>query len=247
MRAGTCVAVRKLPYLVAGLIALAAVPRGEAAAQRRTAYFRIQVSPDCTIYGLLRQDELRLAPDPDQLAAVTPVKATKVDNTPRVPDYEWREYTFPEVAVPVPADRLPEGFSGMQATLHYRTGTSTRSSRGTRVRDISYVRGQFGLTRKDGAGTLWAYCWDPFVETGVAPEKAPAIQVPRIGRLTLQVSTETKKKLNPGIAVVAKSGEMGLSDILRAGKSVEAHLLVMGPDGGTVASEKGPLSKFGFT
>lgn len=247
MRAGTCCAVRKLSYLVVGLIVLAAVSRGEAAAQQRTAYFRIQVSPDCTIYGLLRQDELRLAPDPDQLAAVTPVKATKVDNTPRVPDYEWKEYTFPEVAVPVPADRLPEGFSAMKATLHYRTGSVTSRGRGSAARDLSYVRGQLGLVRKDEAGGLWTYCWDGYAQTGPAPEKAPAVQVPRIGRLSLQVSTETKKKLNPGVAVLAKSGEMQLSDILKGGKSVEAHLQVTGPDGGTVASEKGPLSKFGFT
>ena len=72
--------LRSVACLAAGLAAvfvLAAV--GHAAAAPRSSYFRVVVSPECTVYGLMQDREMRLSATPEGLGTVSPIEAEKLD------------------------------------------------------------------------------------------------------------------------------------------------------------------------
>ena len=228
-----------------GLSAVSLLLAGELGAAAKSAYFRVRVSPECTLYGLAREDELRFSATPEGLAAVTPIKAAKTDTADLENGGVFHDYTYPEVTLAVPPDQLPPGFSSLKIRLQHGT---IRNPPGARGRDeLSYVHGQLGLCREDQDGAEWSYwCWVGS-ETGSRPRKAPVIQAPEVTSLTLKITTDTQKQDEVGIAVQVMAGETALSNVERGDTSAQVHLRVLDSADKVVASEKGPLSEFGFT
>jgi len=237
--------LRRFACLATGVAALCMVAAAGWAAAPRSSYFRVVVSPDCTTYGMLQDRDLRLSATPEGLAMVSPIKAEKLDMSNIGDGGVWYRYTFPEVALSVPEEQLPSGFAKVRIALQYNV-TKMESRRGGRG-DAAYIHGSLGLCREDERGAEWSYWSSVGTEAGSKAERAPAMEVPKAGKLSLKVTAQAKEGREIGIAVQVMAGERALDDVKKAGKSVTAELQVLDKDRKTVASEKKPLSDLGFT
>jgi len=202
-------------------------------------YVRIKVSKR-NVYVEFRGTEVRVAATAVDLETAKPVPARKPDTGRRTP--EWISRSFPAVDLPVSGDQLPAGFVNAKAGFTYdrfRGGEDNELEQ-------SSVDVKLGLSRTDKKGVRWTYWVTESAEPGKAPVSAPVINLPKLIKPTLKVTTESEGKRKVGVAIVAKSGELELSDITREGKSVQAHLRVLDRRNKAVVSEKGPLSKYGF-
>lgn len=237
---------RSVACLAAGLAAvfvLAAV--GHAATTPRSSYFRVEVSPECTVYGLIQDREMRLSATPEGLRAVSPIEAEKLDIQNIEMGGVWYSYKFPETTLSVPEEQLPSGFAKVRIALQYNVMKT--ESRGRGRGDSAYVHGSAGLCREDEQGVEWSYWSSVGTEMGSSPERAPVMKVPTAGELSLKITTQAKERREVGIAVQVMAGEMPLDDVKKAGKSVTAALDVLDKDRKTVASERKSLSELGFT
>jgi hypothetical protein len=241
--------LRRLIWILAASLALPALHSTEAAAARQSAYFRIKVSPDSYVYGVIWRDQLRLAATPEALTSATPIKPAEVQT------WEWdagwgrrgtnHNYTYPETTLPVPRDRLPTGCDGLAVSLNYYIERDRRG--GAAHGDFGAIYGQIALCRKDQAGTEWSYwCWTA-TQAGGRPREAPAFDVPSLGNLHLEVTAAEPKGGEVGIAVHVMSGRLMLHDIRRGGGSAPISLEISDGRGELVASETGDLIKFGHT
>lgn len=214
----------------------------EAVAASKSSYFRIQVSSDYTLYGLIWENELRISVSPEMLSAVPPIKPTNTEVGDYEPYESYYTYAYPEIALSVPRERLPAGADGLKLNLTFH-GVK---SRGRWVRS-SFLQGNIGLCLRDEAGVEWSYWFWSGCETGSRPRTAPEIRIPRVSRLTLKVAPQQKEARETGIAAQVMSGELSLSDIKRDGGSQTVALRVVDSKGKVIKQETGDLSKFGYT
>ncbi|MCJ7822521.1 MAG: hypothetical protein MUQ26_05500 [Armatimonadetes bacterium] len=237
--------MRRLACLATGVAALSLLAAAGWGAEARSSYFRVIVSPECTIYGMLQDRDLRFSATPEGLAMVSPIKAEKLNMSNRGDGGVWYSYTFPDVTLSVPEGELPDAFTKVKAALQYQVTKTTSMARSREAG--AYVHGSLGLCREDEKGVEWSYWSSVGTETGSSPERAPAMRVPKVGELSLKVTTQAKEGRETGIAVEVMAGEAALTTVKKAGKSVTAELEVLDKDRKTVASEKKPLSDLGFT
>jgi len=208
-------------------------------------YVRIQVSPKRSIYLEFRGNQIRMAFTPADLEAVKPVRALKAKaaRPSRV-----ASDAFPEIDLPVPAYQLPRGFAKAMTRFVHNYSRAALYSRD--IEDTgqswSYVDARVGLSRTDGKKAAWVYWISEYVEPKEAPVSAPVVKLPSLTSLKLQVTTKPGEQRKVGVAVTARSGETQLSDITYHGKSVLAHLSILDRNKQAVASDKGPLGKYGF-
>jgi len=197
-------------------------------------YLRIAVSPTSSVYIEFRNDEMRVAGAAKDLERAKPVKATASGS----------QYSFPEVELPVAKQELPAGFSKLTTTLKL---FRFRSSLGFMPRQESvHAFGTLGLAREDSKGVLWTYCTQMSAQPAAAVERAPRISVPKLTPLTLSLVTKTtRRRIGAGLRVM--SGTTEVDDILRDGKAPQVQMRLLDNRGKVVASERGPLAKFGFT
>jgi len=236
---------RRLAWLAMGVALIWLVAAGGGAAAATSAYFRVLVSRDFTVYALVRERELRFSATAEGLSAVSPVRAEKLEISSSEGGGVWYNYTFPEITLSVPSEELPSGFTQLRVALQYNA--SRTSSGGGRREEPGYVYGRLALCREDEQGREWSYWWSRGSETGTKPERAPGIEVPRIGSVSLKITTQAKSGREVGIAVQVMAGETALDDIKRDGKSVSAELEVLDRQKEVVESERKPLSDLGFT
>lgn len=237
--------LRRFACLATGVAAICLLAAAGWGAAPRSSYFRVIVSPDCTIYGMLQDRELRFSATPEGLAIVSPVKAEKLDMSNTGDGGVWYSYTFPEVTLSAPEEELPSGFAKVRIALQYNV-TKMQSRRRGRE-DFAYIYGSLGLCREDDRGAEWSYWSRVGTEAGSKAERAPAMHVPRAEKLSLKVTAQAKQRREVGIAVQVMAGATALDDVKRGSKSVTAELAVLDEDRKTVASEKKSLSDLGFT
>jgi hypothetical protein len=235
-----------------GVAALCLLSAPEVGAASRSAYSRLAIGPGCAVYGLIRRGELFLSDTVDGLASAAPIKPTNVASAPPELGEAWSAYTYPEVALPVPADKLSMGLTQVKASLNYNTGVVVDPAQGRR--DFSFLHGRLAFCRKDEQGTSWSYCLSVTGETARRPEQAAAIVVPQMGPLTLKVvtkplkvKTEQGEEDRMGIGLRLMAGEAALEEVVKEGTAAPVHLRVVSSEGKEVCSEAGDLAKFGFT
>jgi len=237
--------LRRFACLATGVAAISLLAAAGWGAAPQSSYFRVSVSPDYTIYGMLQDRDLRFSATPEGLAMVSPIKAEKLDMSNGGGGMVWYSYTFPEVTLSVPEGELAPGFTKVKAALQYQVTKTTSRSRGRG--GTAYIHGNVGLCREDERGAEWSYWSRVGTQAGGAAERAPAIEAPKTGKLSLKITAQAKEGRETGIAVQVMAGETALDDVKKAGKSVTAELQVLDKDRKTVASEKKPLSDLGFT
>ena len=197
------------------------------------AYTRIRISPTTTVYAEFNRSLLRLATTVAGVKSATPLKAKQ-----SAQDF----LVFPEVSLPVAADALPAGCIKVRAILYLRllpTGVPGSANR------TWHAYGIVGPSRTDEEGALWTYWFRVEAPTGAKPEQAQVMQVPDPGGLRLTVVAKAQQR-EIGVGVRVMAGAAELYDIQKSGHAPQAHVLVRDADGNGVASERGPLSKFGF-
>jgi hypothetical protein len=228
--------------LVIGVLSFSLGIPVEAVAASQSSYFRIQVSSEYTLYGLIWENELRISVSPEMLSAVPPIKPTNTE----VGDYEPYEshytYAYPEIALSVPKEHLPAGADGLKLDLTFHGWKSRGRWVGTQ-----YVQANIGLCVRDEAGVEWSYWLWTGCDTGSRPRTAPAMGIPHASRLTLKVAPQEKEARETGIAAQVMSGESSLSDVKRDGASQTVALRVLDGKGKVIKQETGDLSKFGYT
>ena len=218
-----------------------------ASAARSPEYLRIRFDSGDAVYVQFQEKEMRVAATAAGLARAVPVKATESNESPMEREGVYYRHQFPDVGLPVAADDLPAGFSGARVTLSYSYFEASGGARRSRARDSAFAYGNVGLSREDGRGAVWTYWVGRGSDLGSTPEQAPMLTVPSIGRLVLQIDTKVEKNRAVRIAVLAKSGELQLSDVTKDGKSCQVDLEVSAKDGKVVASKEGALSELGYT
>lgn len=237
--------LRRLVCLATGVAAISLLAAAGWGAAPQSSYFRVIVSPDYTIYGMLQDRDLRFSATPEGLAMVSPIKAEKLDMSNGGGGMVWYSYTFPEVTLSVPEGELPPGFRKVKAALQYQVTKTTSRSRGRG--GTAYIHGSVGLCREDERGAEWSYWSGVGTEGGSSAERAPAVKVPTVGELTLKVTTQAKERREVGIAVQVMAGDTPLQAVKKGDKSVTAEVAVLDKDRKAVASEKKLLSDLGFT
>jgi hypothetical protein len=231
--------------MLAALLSLLVFCPTEAGAARRSAYFRLLVSPRRVVYAVIWKGQLRFASAPDEIARAAPVTPSRVQT------YEYRRgvtahrFTFPETILPVPRRHLPDGWDRVVVSLTY---VVLRDRRGRTVHgDFGHVHGQIALCREDEAGAEWSYwCWVG-TEAGGRPDSAPALAIPKATSLSVTVTAAKPKGWSVPIGVGIMSGELMIIDIKRNGKSTPVTLRISDSSGKAVATQTGDLVKFGFT
>jgi hypothetical protein len=217
----------------------------EAPAAPQSAYFRILVSPDSVVYGLVWNDQLRLSATPEGLARAKPTKAAEVEKTGFQYGRTLYQYTFPEVTLSPPQYAPPEGLDRASMALSYavmrdRRGRTPDGGRG-------WVYGLAGVFKQDEQGAEWSYWGWLGSEAGGQPASAPGLEIPDLKELRIVVTAARPEGRKVGVAAQIVSGEFPLEDIKKDGKSVPVSLAISSSDGKLVKSAQGDLSKFGFT
>jgi hypothetical protein len=209
------------------------------AARRQSAYFRIAVSPECTIYGLVWDDMLFLAADPDELADADPLRALALETA------TGGMYPFPETVLPVPTEVLPRSSIQAKASLNYVFGTYRLPHR-EEGQEFRRVSGRLGWQEEDESG-VWAYWRYVGSDVGTRPRTAPVLEVPPVGPLALKASTRALEKRTVGIGVLLTAGDAELQQVTRDGESAPIRLRVLDAAGSEVSAKDGNLEEFGFT
>ena len=224
--------------LAAALVAVL-LPIEGAAARRQSAYFRIAVSPECTIYGLVWDDMLLLADDPDELADAAPIRALALETG------TGGAYPVPEAVLRVPAEVLPRASIQAKASLHYVFGTY-RFPHPEAGREFAWLSGQLGWQEGHESG-VWAYWRSVWSKVGTRPRTAPVLEMPPMGPLALKITTKALGKRKVGIGARVMAGEVELQQVTRDGENAPVRLRVLDGSGEEVSAEEGDLEKFGFT
>jgi len=249
MMSGRLTGWRVLRCVLAVALGAVLLPVEGAAARPQSAYFRIAVSPERTIYGLMREGMLYLADDPDELADADPVRAEEdrtvdLDNGMRLVNQR-----FPVAVLAVPAEALPSEATEAVVALQHRFVVLADPA--TTRRAYSVVYGLAGWGAKDGDGREWRYCGSASVESGARPRTAPLLTLPPVGPLALKVSTtrtfERRTFRTIRIRVRLMAGETELQQVTRDGKNAAIRLRVLDGSGEEVSAEEGDLEKFGLT
>jgi hypothetical protein len=215
------------------------LPIEGAAAGPQSAYFRIAVSPECTIYGLVWDDMLFLANDPDELADAQPIRARALETA------TGGVYPFPESVLPVPAEVLPRASIRAKASLNYVFGTH-RFEHPEAGQEFRRVSARLGWEEEDESG-VWEYWIRVVSDVGTRPQTAPVLAVPPMGPLALEVSTQAVETDKIGIGVQVMAGETELQQVTRDGENAPIRLRVFDASGEEVTAADGDLEKFGFT
>jgi hypothetical protein len=224
---------RSLPWFLPVVALAAALVLCAAPLAAAPAYSRIQVSPTTIVYAQFEQGQLRMATTVAGLKTARAVKAKQ-----STPD----SVVFPEVSLPVSADALPAGCSKVRAVLYLRLLTTGDPSSRSRT---WYAYGVVGPSRTDQEGALWTYWFTVGAPVGAQPEQAQVMQVPDPGDLKLSVVAKgQRREIGVGVRVMAWAAQV--YDIQEGGQTAQVHVLVRDADGNGIASERGPLSKFGF-
>jgi len=195
-------------------------------------YARIKVGPKTIVYLQFQGDQMRMA---TSVAALKTAKAVSPKQS--APDV----MIFPEVTLPVAAGALPQGLSKVKAMIALRRMPGGARSPG----GLWYASGVVGPSRTDEKGALWTYWFQAGAPTATRPDSAQVWQVPELARLRLSVTAKVERR-QLGVAVQVMAGTAAAYDIQKDGKSVEAQVMVRDADGNGIASERGPLAKFGF-
>jgi hypothetical protein len=245
MMSGRLTGWRVLRCVLAVALGAVFLPVEGAAARPQSAYFRIAVSPECTIYGLMREGMLYLADDPDELAEADPVKAEEdltvdLDNGMRLVNQR-----FPVAVLAVPAEALPSETTEAVVALQHRFVVVADPA--TTRRAYSVVYGLAGWGRKDGDGREWLYYGSASVESGARPQTAPLLTLPPVGPLALKVSRTGFERRTISVGVRLMAGETELQQVTRDGENAPIRLRVLDGSGEEVSAEEGDLEKFGRT
>jgi len=242
---GRCSAV----ILCALMLIPGAVTTVSAASEVWNARMRFPSAGQQMLYVQVRSTgELRIADSPDTLATATPVEAQDRSEHKRGPDELSQYLTFPEVSLPVSL----KGVEKVSAVISFSRNRGRQGRKGP-VEDQSTIGVRISMSRRDGAGVKWTYL--STVETpktptrlvvGMAPDRAPIIEMPDLGDLKLTVETKiegTKAR----IALRAKAGDVALDKVMKGGRYPACTLQVLNTDGKVLHAAKGDLEKFGFT
>jgi hypothetical protein len=239
----------RLPLLVVGALCSSLGLSGEATAGPKSSYFRLQVTPDSALYGLIWEGELRIAVVPELLPDLPAIKPTQTKIDDVGPHEKVYQYEYPEIVLDLPPGQLPAGVDRVKLALNFQLIKGTGRWSG-RIYN-SFVHGRVGLCVRDESGHEWSYWFWSGTETGSRPRTAPTIGMPPIKRLSLRVTPqerrERERRREMGIAAQVMSGEASLADVKRDGKSQTVTLRVLDSAGKVVKQETGDLSKFGFT
>jgi len=227
--------VRSPMALLFGLAYILFVALPAMAAESKPAFIRISVSPEVTLFVQFLEKEMRMATTAERLAQATPVKAVS-DKT----EQGQRQFRFPAVALPVPAEALPAGVTKVQATFQVLDLGPGAGPRG------SLVFGELAQYRADKAGAEWLYMQRLGLQASATSDKAPEIQLADLEKVSLTVVTKADRERKLGIGLRVAAGKSELNDIRKNGQPVEAQIRVLDSAGKEVASEKGPLNKFSF-
>ncbi len=230
---------RVLRCALAAALGALLLPVEGAAARRQSAYFRIAVSSECTIYGLVWDDMLFLADDPDELADAQPIRALALETA------TGGTYPFAETVLPVPTEVLPRASIQAKAFLSYTFGTYRLPYR-EEGQEFRRVSGRLGWQEEDESG-VWAYWRYVGSDVGTRPRTAPVLEVPPMGPLALKASTQALEKRTIGIGVRLMAGEAELQQVTRDGESAPVRLRVLDSSGSEVSARDGDLEEFGFT
>lgn len=230
---------RIIPSVVALLILV--LPCGPLAAAEKPVYARIAVSPQTTVYVQFLGPKMRIATTVPGLKSAKIVDSRDLGRQgPSENDYAQ----FPEVALPVPAKQLPEGFAKMTAQFE----VTRFGGRGPSGAPQSYVYGSIGLSKPDKAKAKanWTYTMSVSQEGAASPVDAKPIRIPAMSNLALDLTAKVAgRKVGAGITV--KAGTLEVGDIRKNGRSADAEVRILDGAGKVVDSSKGPIGKFGFT
>lgn len=247
---------RALPFAVGTLIGLTAIvlsaaqllaatgksapaakpPPPRPASAKKPVYIRVSVPPDTTVYVQIQGTEMRMATTVPGLKAAKPVKARQDRRLPA------SYVQFPEAALPVPAEALPAGWTGITAELSAQEGPVDPRTR----TPWWYVYGNLGPSCKDADGTVWTYLVRMAARAGDSPDTQTVFAVTDPADLSLSVTAKPQGK-QIGAALDIASGQSQLYEIRKDGVSAEvAEVIVTDQDGKQVAAKRGPINAFGF-
>jgi len=217
-------------FAVAGFAAISLFALSAMAAVQSPSYVRFQVSDKVTVYAQFQNDEMRMATSVEGLASAKPVKAQ--------PSAQGRPAQFAATDLPLTAEMLPAGCTGIKTTLYL---ISIRTAGGP------YVTGTLNVSQKDANNSVWTYLTRVGARTGADAAKAPVVGVPAMDRATFEVVGKPNPQTNSiGVGVKVKVGNLLLAGIMKDGANAEIQVRVVNKEGKEVSSAKLSLDKLGF-
>jgi hypothetical protein len=195
---------------------------GTARAPETPVYVRINVSEKTSVYLEFQGREVRAAMSAEGLTAATPSKPRQ------------------EIALPIPADQLPAGITAVKSGL-----AASQAVTGSWGTTPAQVWGYLAVCRTDDRKAEWQCILRVASPAADSADKAPAIQLPDLTKLTLSVAgNPAAGSLGVGIRLLADKTE--LFDVRKDGKSVDAQITVADASGKQAGSTKEPLAGLGF-
>jgi hypothetical protein len=191
---------------------------------------------DHVIYAQAEGAALRFAPTPEALVDATPIMGVPEQNG----------ILFKDVAIPLPAEAIPEGVTVL-GQFFFRPGTVTDEDGFPHPAAITH--GKVWLSKTDEQGVTWTLVFRAGrgVDKNMVAEldKAPEVEVNLSQGLTLHMPV-----INEGADVFAglkfSSGSLPMDSLLRNGKPAPVKVALLDADGKTVGEKAGVLRDFGY-
>jgi hypothetical protein len=122
------------------------------------------------------------------------------------------------------------------------------NARFTELTTASSISCSYKITMRDKAGAQWQYVlqMQRSSATATKPETPAVTTLPAFEDLQVGVETKIDGK-NSHIGLRPLTGQVPLMEITRNGAAIPAEVQVLDMQGNVVSTEKGDLSKFGFT
>ena len=219
-------------FAIAGLAAISLFALSVMAAGQSPSYVRFQVSDKVTVYAQFQNNEMRMATSVEGLPNAKPVKAR--------PSAQGQPTQFAETDLPVPAEMLPAGCTGIK-TILYLYSIQGRAGG-------LYVTGTLNVSQKDANNSIWTYLMRIGAQTAADAVKAPVIGIPAMDSATFEVVGKPSPQTNAiGVGVKVKVGNSLLAGIMKDGANAEIQVRVVDKGGKEVSSAKLSLDKLGFS
>jgi|WetSurMetagenome_2_1015567.scaffolds.fasta_scaffold198497_2 hypothetical protein len=186
------------------------------------------------LYIQLNPTELRIAATPEGLAQAKPLPPTEEHSNSGAQN--TRFFMYGDIELPLALPR------GLTARADFSLTQTSRKGWGGILDDLTYSSIRLRLIKKGTAGDEWVFTTGSAVRPDIG---RPTIDLPDLSQLKLDLTLyPDKDKL--GIVLNLAGGGVAINSLQKDSQPVAALVTVFDEKGAVIATNQGPVSKFGF-
>jgi hypothetical protein len=201
----------------------------------KAVYGKLILFKDCVLYAKAEGDTMRFATGPEGLNDAPIIKGRSDRNG------IW----FNDVSIPIPAEGVPQGFSGASGRFYFYTKRVVKDADGS-YQFIPGTVATLWLSSLDDRNIRWDYVFQPKMDMLGELDQAPEAHGDLSEGINLDIAL-TSADSDVYVGLHLASGNLPMENIMRNGSPAPVEVALFGPDGEQVASKTGTLADFGFT